>query len=132
MFFLTIDPKNLPIFSPELAKLEAILDRARNAHPQMSITSFYNFVYIARRMPEFWLKDKSLKEIAKEMNIPYTTATRNIDVLGEGAGADGEGLKLIEKGYDPKNKKAMKFRMLPKGVKLLRDIERIIEGPSPR
>lgn len=131
MFFLFIDPKTMPIFSPELVRLEAILDRVRNTHPQMTVTCLFNFMYIARRIPKFWLNDKSLKEIAKEMNTPYTTATRNIDLLGEGSGQVGVGLKLIEKGYNPKNKKALKIRMLPKGRKLVRDIEKILKNPIP-
>ncbi|MDF1608616.1 hypothetical protein PZ897_10550 [Hoeflea sp. YIM 152468] len=97
MFFFQ-QPETLPVFGPEIEKLERILDVLRELDLRMTIGALSAFVFIARRLHVLASGDENLRNIAHEMQIPYPSLLRHTDLLSEGIPQKIEGIRLFEKG----------------------------------
>lgn len=126
MFFFFQDPETLPIFGPELQKLEMTLDVLRELDPRMTIGALTAFIYVARRLSSLASGQENLRHIAEEMNIPYPTLLRHTDFLAEGIPNKPEGLGLLEKGPHPHDKRSRQVRLTDKGIEALRKIEKTL------
>jgi DNA-binding MarR family transcriptional regulator len=122
MFFFFIDPDEVPIFGPELARLEAALDQLRAVDPGMSIGTATALIKIGRRLPALALGSETLKGIGMEMGIPYSSFLRHTDLLAEGAEGT-KSLGLIEKGVHPQDRRARQVRLTADGEALLRRLD---------
>lgn len=127
MFFLFMDPDALPVFSPELQKVEMLLDRLREVEPGMPISEAATLVYLARRLRDLSLGEIKLKDVADEMGMPYSTLLRYTDGLSDG-GKSTHKLELLEKGLHPTDRRARQIRLTPKGMELVSALEAIIIG----
>lgn len=72
----------------------------------------------------------TLREIAAEMNVGYSSLLRQTDVLGEGA-PSVRSLNLFEKGIRPDDRRSRQVRLTPVGEQLLRGIS-VLRRAMPR
>lgn len=125
MFFFFF-PNDLPRFGPELTRFQHALRYVRDVHPQMSVSALATFVTLAHRQTEIWTNGLSLSDVAADLGVPYNSFVRTTELLGEG-GNKIKGLGLIEKGMDPKNRKARRVIITPAGRKMLEHIENALK-----
>jgi len=98
----------------------------------MSIGALAAFVHVANRMPELAAGDLSLSDIAEEMQVPYTSFARQLDVLAEGAPPSVRGLNLIEKGVHPDNRRQRQVKLTNEGTKLLSKLSAVFGSDLSR
>lgn len=126
MFFFLQDLDTLPMFGPELKKFERALEVLRKLDPRMTVGALAAFVFIARRLAPLASGSENLRDIAKEMKIPYPTLLRHTDLLAEGIQEKIKGMGLLEKGPHPHDKRTRQVRITKQGLETLRKIEEAI------
>jgi len=114
---------------PHRHQVEEFIDIAREVDSAMSIGALAAFVHVTNRMPELILGDMSLRDIADEMQVPYTTFSRQLDVLADGA-PSVRGLRLLEKGVIPDNRRQRQVRLTVDGERLLSRLSAVVR-PRP-
>jgi DNA-binding MarR family transcriptional regulator len=126
LFFFFLDPIDMPIFSREFANFEKGLDLLRRADPTMTVNTASTLIHIARALPMLAAGQITLREIAREMNIPYSSVIRAVEVLTDGGTTRQKALGLLEKGVHPKDRRARQFRLSEKGARLLGELDGVL------
>jgi DNA-binding MarR family transcriptional regulator len=125
MFFFFLDPAEFPVFGNGVAKFETGLQLLRNVDPNMPIGVATTLVRLGREMPALAMGQKTLKGVASDLSIPYSTLLRHTDALAEGS-KGVRALGLIEKGVHPEDRRARQVRLTAAGTGLLLDIDEAI------
>jgi DNA-binding MarR family transcriptional regulator len=129
MFFLFLNPaeitRHLLKQFPYRQRVEEFIDIAREVDSTISVGALATFVHVANRMPELAAGDLSLRDIADDMRVPYTSFARQLDVLAEGAPPPVRGLNLIEKGVHPDNRRQRQVMLTNDGARLLSQLSAV-------
>jgi Transcriptional regulators len=120
----------MPSFGEEMRSFEAALDVMFRECPGMTLGAALALVKLVRFLPDLAQGTTNLRDVAQEMDIPYSTLLRYTDHLSEGAKATAP-LYLLEKGMHPSDKRARQLRLTDKGEALLREVEQALAGLSP-
>ena len=104
---------------PHRQKVEEFVEVARSVDSTMSVSALASFVHIANRMPELTSGEVSLRDIADEMNVPYTTFISQVDYLTTASPAKGRGQNLLDKRLHPTNRRQRQVLVTDHGTELL-------------
>jgi len=99
-------------------RLKRALIRMRAHHPDMTLTQAIMFLSIAS------MGDMRQSDVHSSLDIPDSTSSRNIAILGDIGGRTVPALNLIEIGVDPFDRRARVVRISPTGSKLLAQISK--------
>jgi DNA-binding MarR family transcriptional regulator len=104
---------------PHRKKVEEFVEVARRVDSTMSVSALASFVHIANRMPELTSGEVSLRDIADEMHVPYTTFISQVDYLATASPPSGRGLNLLDKRLHPTNKRQRQVMVTDHGTQLM-------------
>lgn len=137
MFFFFLSPDEIARHMgnqfPHREKVEEFVEVAREVDSTMSVGALATFVHIANRMPQLTTGELSLRDIATEMDVPYTSFTRQVDLLSAGAAPAVRGLGLLEKRPHPTKRRQRQVLVTDQGVALLKNLCRVFsdeKGPQ--
>ena len=123
MFFFFLGPDEIRRHMieqfPYRQKVEEFVEVARMVDSTMSVGALATFVHIANRMPQMASGERSLRDIAAEMAVPYTSFTRQVDLLAAGSPPSVRGLGLLEKRVHPTQRRQRQVLVTDKGTLLL-------------
>ncbi|UIJ73469.1 hypothetical protein [Aurantimonas sp. HBX-1] len=125
MFFFQPDVK-VPEFSKAMKGLEAALAIISDQKANLSVGNVRLFIYIANNAGRLHSDaGLSLTAIAKELEVPYATLVRQVDLLESGYGSY-KGLNWIERGLDAKNPRVRRLRLTKQGLDVLSEIDKVL------
>ncbi len=130
--FIFFHPLEYPVFSDEFRKARAVLDVVTAEKSGLSAGTLKLWLYIAENLDRL-LSEQGLPltQIAEELDIPYGTLGRQLDLLEDGY-QHTKGLRWIERGIDEKNRRVRRLRLTREGLHVAFRIDEVLSGrPNP-
>jgi DNA-binding MarR family transcriptional regulator len=106
--------------------LHAAIDVLNDVHPRMSVSTVQTLLYIAGSQDPSVPSQINLTELGKQLQVPYSTLIRHIEILGEGTPTKS-GLNLVERVSIPGQRKEQYVRLSYKGVDLISEVKSTFE-----
>lgn len=126
MFFFNHD-SNVSTFSDKLKRFEAAIGAIASHKHNITAANMRLFIYIANNIDRISSKKGlPLTQISRELETPYATLVRQIDLLENGYGKY-EGLNWVERGLDTENPRIRRLRLTDQGIAILKEIERLFD-----
>ena len=127
MFFFESDAE-VPEFSTAMTGLEAAIGVITRQKPNLSVGNLRLFIYIANNLGRLYSDaGLPLTLIAQELEMPYATLVRQVDLLESGYG-NYKGLNWVERGLDANNPRTRRLRLTPQGLAVLAEIDKVLNG----
>jgi DNA-binding MarR family transcriptional regulator len=127
MHIFFMDPKDWRTY-PNAQRFEAGLDAVCAVDREMTVGTLSTFVRVARRIPALTVGALSLRSIAEEMNLGYSSFLRQTDCLAAG-GPSVRSLDLLEKVIRPDDRRARDVLLTERGKALMESITACMETP---
>lgn len=131
MFFLFLDPDEIPTFGPGLDTLAKAMDMLRAVDPGMPVGTASCLLHLGLELRSLAQGTITLRDVARDMDVPYSTFLRSTDKLAEG-GSGVRGLNLLEKGISTSDKRARQLRLTLKGHALLGELDALMDPKKTR
>lgn len=125
MFFLFMNPDEVPTFGPGLKRLTEAMDTLRAVDPGMPVSTASCLLHLGLELQSLAQGETTLRDVANATGMPYSTFLRSTDRLAEGA-SGVRGLGLIEKGISRSDRRARQLRLTVEGQALLDRLEAIL------
>ena len=132
MFFLFFGPEAFDMTAkfPHRGRVEEFVEIVRGVDPTMSVATLATFVTVANRLPQLSSGEVSLADIAAEKGVPYTSLTRQVDLLAAGAPPAVRGLHLFEKRLHSTNRRQREIGLTEQGQKLLAGLSSVFAATA--
>lgn len=117
-----MDPLRRTLTNPDMDRLGRVMNLLRILDKEVPAQVLACFFYIASH-------DNCHKTALEEdLNMPNSSASRNIARLTERHRLNKAGMGLIIKEDDPSNRRRLQLRLSPRGQELIKQIEAILYG----
>lgn len=127
MFFFESNAE-VPQFSTAMIGLEAAISVIASQKSNLSVGNFRLFIYIANNVERLYSDTGlSLTSMAQELEMPYATLVRQVDLLESGYG-NYKGLNWIERGLDASNPRTRRLRLTSQGLAVLAEIDTALKN----